>query len=359
MGGRVFVSFASDDYLDLATDPRLARAAGRAALRYGCGGCASRHFSGDVPPHRALENALARREECETALAFESILTANFVLISTLASRGDAVFCDAGNGAGLIDGCYLSGASVFFYRHTDLDRLESLLRNEGSRCRRRLIVTDSLFAMSGEFVPLSDIVLLAERNDALVVVDESHTSGVHGAKGRGITDDLPLGGALRNCVLKTSSLSKAFGSQGGYVCGSHPAIKEVAGNSRFAAASAELAVPAAAAARKALALAEQESDRRRRVLNLAERLRFQLQNNGFPVVASRSQIISLPVIRSQVAKRLSSRLEVMGLLVPAICPPFVPRGTPRLRISLTAGHTDADVDRLVESLNEVRAALVV
>jgi 8-amino-7-oxononanoate synthase len=359
MGGRVLVNFSSDDYLDLATDPRLARAAASAARRYGCGTGASHVCAASLPPHRALERALAAREDCECAMVFESGLVANLALIGSLAGPGDVIFCDAFNSPGLIDCCYMSRASVCTYGHADVERLESLLRRDAPRARRRVIVTDTLFGMDGDVAPLAEILGLAERYNAVVVADETHASGVLGHGGRGLTDHLPHQTLWGLRLFKTSSFNRAFGSQGGFVCGPRSVLRGLIKHSRLVFASSALAVPATAAALTALSLADQEPDRRRRALAVADRLRGLLHSRGFPPSASCAQIVPVVVRSARVVAQLSHRLEAIGMLVPAIRPPLVARGTARLRISLTAGHTDAEVDRLVEALCEVRAALSV
>jgi 8-amino-7-oxononanoate synthase len=358
MGGRVFVNFASDDYLDLATDPRLARAAIRATRRYGNGAGASHLLSGYLPPHQALESALATREEFDSAVVFESSLTASVVLVGSLASEEDGIFLDERSSADLDDGCRLSGASIHRYRHLFLDDLETSLRSRGELYRNRLIVTDTLFASSGDLAPFEKIIGLAEQYDASVVLDESNATGVLGDRGRGLTDLCPQRSAGRRRVYKIGSLSKAFGSQGGFVCGPGNLLSSLLAHPRLGS-SGSLIVPAAASARRALALADAEPDRRQRVLALAERLRWLLQSRGFATSTSPSQIVTVTVGNARATVGVSRRLEVMGFLVPPICPPIVPRGTSRLRISLTAGHTDAEVDRLAESLGAVRSALSV
>jgi 8-amino-7-oxononanoate synthase len=358
MGGHVFVNFASDDYLDLAGDPRLARAAAAAALRYGCGAGAPYQRTGYLPSHRSLERALTVREDSESVVVVESGLVAAVVLLGSMARRGDTIFSDHLNSSNLVDSCRLSGASVVQYRHADLETLESLLRVRGTRSRRRLIVTETLFGAAGDLVPLAEIVALAEQFDALVVVDESHATGVLGARGRGLTDLLPEGTAGYRRVCKVASLNNALGSQGGFISGPRHFLTPVTRHPGLVTAGS-LSVPAAAAARKALALADAEPDRRRRALALADRLRSLLQSRGFPTGTAPTQIVRVTVGNSRDTEQVSQRLQGMGLLVPALRSPFVPRGTARLRVSLTAGHTDTDVDRLVECLGAVRSAFVV
>src|SRR4051794_37368664 len=183
--GRTLLNFSSNDYLNLAADPRLARAAARAARRYGCGAGASPLISGQLPPHRRLERDLARWEGTEAALVFSSGFAANLALVSALAGRGDMIFSDALNHASLIDGCRLSRARVSVYQHNDLGHLESLLRTSPP-ARRRLIVSDSVFSMDGDLAPLAALVDLAARFDTMLLLDEAHATGVLGERGRGV-----------------------------------------------------------------------------------------------------------------------------------------------------------------------------
>ena len=274
-------------------------------------------------------------------------------MVSSLAGRDDAVFSDAWNHASLIDGCRLSRASVHVYRHTDLNHLEDLLRREGAAVRRRLIVSDSVFSMDGDFAPLSGLLDLADRYDALIVLDEAHATGVLGEHGRGLTDLLPPGAYPCDRFIKVGTLSKALGAQGGFMCGSRRLIAWLVNHARPYIFSTALAPPAAAAARCAVELVEKEAQRRKHLLSLAGGLRNRLRELGKPVGGSACQIIPVVVGDAHAAMQLSRRLEASGLLIPAIRPPSVPEGTARLRISLTAGHTSEDAERLVAALLSV------
>ncbi len=357
--GRDFVNFSSNDYLGLAGDPRLARAAARAARRYGCGAGASPLVSGYLPPLRALERDLARWEGAEAALVFSSGYAANLAAVSTLAERVDVIFSDTLNHASLIDGCRLAQARVHIYRHVDPGHLEELLRSESDSARRRLIVTDTLFSMDGDLTPLSELVGLAERYDCLLLVDEAHATGVIGEYGRGVTDLLPPEQKSSKRLIKVGTLSKALGSQGGFLCGPRTLMDWFINRCRPYIFSTALAPPAAAAARKALAIVAAEPERRQRLQALADFLRAELRRLGYPETpgrrSARGHIIPVVVGRASAAKRLSARLQARGLLVPAIRPPSVPEGTSRLRISLSAGHTRDDVSRLVDALHELSA----
>lgn len=348
--GRDFLNFSSNDYLNLAADPRLAAAASRAARRYGCGAGASALVSGYLPPHRALERALARWHGTESALVFSSGFAANLAVVSTLAGPEDSVFSDALNHASLIDGCRLSRARVNIYRHADANHLDDLLRRDGKQARRRLIVSDSVFSMDGDLAPLPELIALAHRHDAQLILDEAHATGVLGEGGCGLSANLVPEDAAR--VIKVGTLSKAIGSQGGFVCGSRTLIDWLVNRARAYIFSTALVTPAAAAARRAVAIVEAEPERRRHLLDLAEFLRGRLRDLGFPESGSRCQIVPVIVGKPQAAVALSRKLEQQGLLVPAIRPPSVPEGTARLRISLSSGHSREDVERLAAALRD-------
>ncbi|MBV9124972.1 MAG: 8-amino-7-oxononanoate synthase [Planctomycetes bacterium] len=353
--GRELLSFASNDYLNLAADPRLAQAAARTARRYGCGAAASPLVCGALPPHRALERALAGWEGTAASLVFSSGFAANLAVLTALAGPPDAIFSDEWNHASLIDGCRLSRARVHVYRHGDVHHLHDLLTREGAQARRRFLVTDTVFSMDGDLAPLTELAELSHLHDALLVVDEAHATGILGEHGRGVTDVPAVEAALDpDRLVKVGTLSKALGAQGGFVCGSRLLIDYLVNHARPYIFSTALAPPTAGAGRRAVAIVQEEPERRRHVLALAEELRGQLQASGFSVHGSRCQILPILVGEAQPAVEWSARLEEHGLLVPAIRPPSVPPATARLRISLTAGHTRADVERLVSALRETR-----
>ena len=204
--------------------------------------------------------------------------------------------------------------------------------------------------MDGDFAPLAGLLELTKRYDCLVLLDEAHATGVLGGHGRGLTDLLPPGAFPSERVVKVGTLSKALGSQGGFVCGSRRLIAWLVNHARPYIFSTALAPPAAAAACRAVAIVQTEPERRSHLFTLAERLRSRLHAAGNPAGASSCQIIPVLVGDAAAATAVSRRLEEQGLLVPAIRPPSVPEGTARLRVSLTAGHTVEDVDRLVEAL---------
>jgi len=364
LNGRTYRNFSSNNYLNLANDPRLARVAARAALRYGTGAGASPLVSGYLPPLRALERALANWEGTEAALVCASGYAANLAVLTSLAGPSDAIFSDESNHASLIDGCRLTRARTHVYRHNDLTHLEHFLRFEAGPARRRLIVSDSVFSMDGDLAPLAELLALAERYDCLLVLDEAHGTGVLGERGRGLTDLLPSATKGLDRLIKVGTLSKALGGQGGFVCGSGQLIDFLVNHARPYIFSTALSPPLAAAARRAIAIVEQEPQRRHRLQELVSQLNAELgRRTDFQSVFRRGRIENpsyvpiVPVIvgDSRVAVALSDRLQEQGLLVPAIRPPSVPEGTARLRISLTAGHTSEDIEILVGALGRLLA----
>jgi len=348
LAGRSLLNFASNDYLNLASDTRLARAAARAARHWGVGAGSSPLVVGNLPPHRALEKALAEFEAAEAALVFSSGFAANVAVLSCLAGPDDALFSDQLNHASLIDGCRLSRAAVHIYRHADARHLEALLARHGSKARRRIIATDAVFSMDGDLAPLADIAGVAARHDALVVVDEAHATGVLGANGRGLSETVAIPPAVG--WIKIGTLSKALGSQGGFVVGPRLLIDWLVNRARPYIFSTGLAVPTAAAARRALRIVEQEPARRATVLARAASLAKLLQAAGLAVPAAKSPIIPLIVGDPSVAVNLSAQLQAEGFLVPAIRPPSVPPGQSRLRISVTAGHSEEEIEELAAAI---------
>lgn len=346
--GRQLVNFGSNDYLGLASDPRLTEAAAEAARCEGWGSGASPLITGYAQGHRRLEQRLAEFEGTEAALLFSSGFAANAGTIAALVGAGDVVLGDRKNHASLWDGCRLSRADVRVYPHGDWRRLDRVLVKSAGY-RRRLIVTDSLFSMDGDVAPLAELAELAERHVAMLLVDEAHATGVFGRHGRGVAEHL---GVEDRVDVRIGTLSKALGSAGGFVAGSRRLIEWLVQRARPYVFSTAPPVAASAAAVAALDIVAREPERRERLLARAEALRDLLRQRGWNVGCSASQII--PVVLGEAARavELSADLRQRGLLVPAIRPPTVPQGEACLRISLTAGHTDQMIAALAEALGE-------
>lgn len=348
--GREQISFASNDYLALAADPRLVAAAARAAQQFGWGSGASPLVAGYCELHHQLERRLAEFEGHQSAILFTSGFAANTGTIAALVGQGDVVFSDRKNHASLLDGCRLSRADVKTYAHGDWQRLEALL-GRSSNYRRRLIVTDSLFSMDGDLAPLNELADLADRHRAMLMIDEAHATGVFGARGRGAAEQL---GVERRIHVRVGTLSKALGSVGGFVVGDRSLIEWLVNRARPYVFSTASPPACAAAALAALEIVQTEPHRRQELLAHAERLRASLTDQGWNVGASASQIVPVMVGDPVQAVQLADALRERGLVVPAIRPPTVPDGEACLRISLTCGHTPAMIDRLLNALSELK-----
>jgi len=349
--GREVVCFCSNDYLSLAADPVLKAAAVAAIERWGVGAGASRLVSGTMTPHRRLERRLAEFKGVEAAVVTSTGWQANHVAIQALAGAGDLVFCDKLNHASILTAAFACGARARTYPHGNVARLEALLRRHRGDGRRCLIVTDSVFSMDGDLAPLSALADLRDRHDCLLMVDEAHATGVLGEGGRGAAELLGVEGRVDVTV---GTLSKALGCLGGFVAGRGELIDTIVNAGRAYIYTTALPPALCAAALAALDVVRAEPARRVKVLGLAERLRERLAVAGFGTSASRSQIVPVHLGEAARAVEVSRRLLEAGFLVPAIRPPTVPKGASRLRISLCAGHQEAEVDRLAGRLAECR-----
>ena len=348
--GREVVNFSSNNYLGLANHPKLAAAAKEAIDRYGCGSGASRLISGNMSLHEALEARLAAFKGTEAALVFNSGFQANIGILSTLAGEGDAIFSDALNHASIIDGCRLSRAKTFVYRHSDLDELESALK-KSETYRRKLIVTESIFSMDGDEAPLVAIVELAERFGAVVMVDEAHATGLFGERGAGVVAKLGLGNRI---LVQMGTLGKALGGFGAYVAGSRVLREILINRCRSFIFTTALPPAVMASALAAIDLVEGEPERREALWNSCRRMTKGLAALGYRIAESASPILPLLVGEADACMRLSERLLDRGVFAQGIRPPTVPQGTSRLRITLMATHTQAHLDRALAAFQEVR-----
>lgn len=346
--GQQLVNAAANDYLGLARDARLARAAARVQRSHGTGAGASPLITGWLPIHRALERDLAMHEGTDKCLLFPSGFAANLAAVSALAGPGDLILSDSANHASLIDGCRLSRAQVVIYPHGMADIVDKEMRQNRASHKRAWIVTDSVFSMDGDSAPLADLARVACRYDAGMIVDEAHATGVMGTGGRGLSFDLAPD-AVPAGLVRVGTLSKALGSQGGFVAADRSTVDWLINQGRSYLFSTALAPGAAAAARMALKISEKEPSRRSRVLALAARLRSFLNSIG-RIVAGTSPIIPVMAGNENLAVGWSDYFRNHGFLVPAIRYPSVPRGLARLRISLSANHRDEDIYRLEEAL---------
>jgi 8-amino-7-oxononanoate synthase len=346
LDGRELVNYGSNDYLGLAADERVVSAARVACEREGWGSGASPLVSGRGPSQAELEGRLAEFEGTEAALIFASGFAANAGIIPALVDEPDAIFADAKNHASLIDGCRLSRAKRYVYPHGDCDALKELLqKNRG--CRRRLIVTDSVFSMDGDLALLVRLAELAEQHDAMFMVDEAHATGVFGEGGRGVVEQF---GLHERVHVRVGTLSKALGSGGGFVCGKKSLIDWLANRARTYVFSTAQPGPVFAAALAALDIVQGEPHRRRQLLATAAELRARLDELGWNTGRSESQVIPLIVGDARRTMELAGQLRDAGFFVPGIRPPSVPEGHSLLRLSLCFHHTAPMVAELVDRL---------
>ena len=348
LDGEVLVNFASNDYLGLASDARLAAAALAAVEHFGWGGGASPLITGHSAVHQQLEQKLARFERTEAALLFPTGYVANMGTITALVGNGDHVFSDSRNHASIIDGCRLSGAAVHVYRHCDTDDLGAQLRQlDGAG--KRLIVTDGLFSMDGDIAPLNELVALAADHKAMLLVDEAHATGTLGETGSGTCEMFHI---ESDSLIRVGTLSKALGTQGGFVTGSRTVIDWLINRCRPYIFSTAAPAATIAAGLAALAIVTSEPERREQLHKNADHLRSKLAELDLNTGASSTHII--PVILGDPAStmKLSMQLRERGFLVPGIRPPSVPEGESLLRISVSAAHTEEMIDNLVGALAE-------
>jgi 8-amino-7-oxononanoate synthase len=352
VGGRRLVNLCSNDYLGLAADPRLRRAAADAALEDGAGAGASRLVAGDLPIHRRLEARLAAWKGAEAALLFNSGYHANAGVPPALVGRDDAIFSDVLNHASIVDGCLLSRAEHVRYRHVDVDELADLLAR--STARRKLVVTDSVFSMDGDAAPLRELASVCDRHGAMLYVDEAHAAGVLGPTGAGLAEAL---GVTERIDVHMGTLGKALGAFGAYVAGSRALSDLLVSRARTFVFTTALPPAACAAALTALDVVVAEPERRARVLALTERAKAGLGRLGFDVARVVAPILPVVLGSEERALAASRALRARGLFVRAIRPPTVPRGTSRLRVALSAAHEEAHVDLLLGALEEILPTL--
>ena len=350
LDGKPVLLLCSNNYLGLADHPRVREAAADAAMRWGVGAGASRLVSGTMRIHKRLEDRLAEFKGAESALLFGSGYLANVGVVSALAGKGEVVFSDELNHASIIDGCRLSQAETFVYRHNDAEHLAWGLQRAGDR--GALIVTDSVFSMDGDVAPLAELAELARRHRVRLAVDEAHGVGCLGPGGRGAVHEA---GLEREVDVVIGTLGKALGAYGAYVTCDEELSQFLVNTARpfiFSTAPPPPAVAGALAALDVLA----ESDRLvTRLAANGETLRDELAREGFDVSGSTTQIIPLVIGDAALAMRICELAIERGVFAQAIRPPTVPEGTSRLRLAVMATHSRDELREAARVLG--RAAL--
>lgn len=345
--GREYLAFCSNDYLGLANHPRIVEAAVDAAQRHGVGQGASHLLSGHSAVHERLEVALAQFVRMPRALLFASGYQANIGAVTALAAPEGAVFSDALNHASLIDGVRLSRAQVVRYPHADVDALSKALA--ASSAKNKLVVTDGVFSMDGDIAPVPALLDLCERYDALLILDDAHGFGIVGPQGRGLAAHFELESPR---IVYVGTLGKAAGVSGAFVAGAAEVVETVLQRARTYIYTTAAPALLAAAVEVSLQLIEQEEWRREHLRQLIDSLKRALEESEVPLAFSDTPIQPLILGANARAVAASATLRERGILVPAIRPPTVPEGTARLRISLSAAHSEQDISRLSAALRE-------
>jgi 8-amino-7-oxononanoate synthase len=349
--GKRVVDFASNDYLGLATDPRIAAAACAALDGRAFGAGAARLITGNSVDHVALEEDLARFKGAEAALLFGSGYLANLGAIPALAGRRDVIYADQLNHASLIDGCRLSRAELRVFPHRDIDVLRRWLEQDRGRFRRRWIVVDAVFSMDGDLFPLDELVRLARTHGALTYVDDAHGTGVLGASGRGSAEHF---GVVGEVDVMMATLGKALGTSGAFIVGSRPLIDLLLHRARAFVFTTGTPPALAAATREALRIVHNEPERRELLLKNARKLSSALAEVGFAITANGAgHIVPILIGPSDQTTRAGDLLLKRGFAVGAVRPPTVTLGTARLRITVSAAHTAVQIEALVSAVAEV------
>lgn len=375
--GNRYLNFSSNDYLGYAAHPKVREAAMEAIKKYGAGGRSSRLISGTLDLHRQLEEKLAKFKGTESCLVFPTGFMANLAVLSALLSEGDAVIMDRLNHASLIDAAKLSRARIFVYDHCSLDSLEKVLHRT-KNYKKRLVVTDSLFSMDGDFAPLAEIVELCNKHKVWLMIDDAHATGIFGKRGMGMAEHF---GVLGKIEIVMGTLSKALGSQGGFVCGSKEMIDYLVNRARPFIYTTALSPASCGAALAALDLIQQEPEKRKKLLLLARDFREQLRKKYLENVSplgrggwnTQSDFVCHPFVKGEsdwvcseggsqiipfltgsieTTLKFSEKLRESGIFVPAIRPPTVPKNQCRLRFSLTSEHSHKDIEWLLSVLEK-------
>lgn len=341
VGSRRMLMFASYGYLGLLGHPRINAAAGAALEQYGTGTHGVRLLAGTLDLHHELEQTIAEFTDTESAVTFSSGYVTNLAVISALIGRRDMVLCDKYDHASIVDGCLLSGASLKRFRHNDMDHLEALLRRSRDH-RTKLVVVDSVFSMDGDIIDLPRTAEICRQYGARLMVDEAHSIGVLGKTGRGIEEHF----GVHDCVdVKMGTLSKTIPSIGGYIAGCQDLINLLKHTARGFIFSAALPPPQAAAAKAAFDVIRDEPERIKQVQDNAQLFITSLKRMGFNTLQSETAIVPILCKQDQTAFHMVRICQEQGIFVLPVVSPAVPEGLARLRATVTAGHTTAQVEQ--------------
>lgn len=348
--GKRVLNFCSNNYLGLANDARLKQAAHDAVEKFGVGPAAVRSIAETLALHNELEKRLADFKGVEATISFQSGFNSNGAVIPALVGKEDVIFSDELNHASIIDGARLSGANIARYTHNDAEALEDAITQSAGTYRRALIVTDGVFSMDGDIAPLPQIVEVAERHDILLMVDDAHGEGVLGRGGRGIVDHFGMHGRVD---VEVGTMSKAFGVVGGYVAGKKEIVEWLRQRGRPFLFSSAVTPADAAACLRAVDILEESTELVEKLWNNARYFKKEMKQMGFDTGASETPITPVMLGDAQLAQNFSRALFDNDVFAMAIKYPTVPQGKARIRVMISAAHSQEDLDKGLEVFGKV------
>jgi glycine C-acetyltransferase len=344
--GKRVLNLCSNNYLGFANDPRLKQAAQDAIEKFGVGPAAVRSIAGTTILHTELEKKLARFKRVEATISFQSGFNSNIATIPALVGKDDLIFSDELNHASIIDGCRLSGAPIIRFEHRNPASLELKIReNSPGANRRALVITDGVFSMDGDIAPLPQVVEVAEKFGAMIMVDDAHGEGVLGEGGRGAVDHFHMHGRVD---VEIGTLSKAFGVVGGFVAGKEIIIEHLRQKGRPFLFSSALTPADVAACSAAVEILESSDDLVKRLWSNARYFKERMRKAGFDAGKSETPITPIMLGEAKTAQAFSRRLFDEGVFAMAIGFPTVPMGKARIRVMISATHSELDLDYGVE-----------
>ncbi|MEX0998899.1 MAG: 8-amino-7-oxononanoate synthase [Thermodesulfobacteriota bacterium] len=346
ISGKSYVLLGSNSYLGLSVDPKVVESARLALEKYGTGSGGSRLVSGSFDLHRMLEERIARFKNTEAAILFSSGYLANIGTISALVGSDDIIYSDELNHASIIDGARLSRSTVRIYKHLDLNHLQELIESDKNTKCRKLIVTDTVFSMDGDLVPLPELVEISEKYGCILMIDEAHATGVLGKRGSGATEHF---GVEDRVPVVMGTLSKAVGSLGGYIAGSKELIDFIRNRVRSYIFDTSLPPASLAASITAIDIIENEPQRREHLWNMVNKFKTGIEDSGLRVLPSHSAIIPVLIGDAEPALNFAKMLRENGVFTPAVRPPSVPHGMCRIRVTIMAMHTEDHVDTALKA----------
>jgi len=347
--GKKLLNFCSNNYLGLANNPEMKKAAIEAINKYGIGPGAVRSIAGTTVLHRQLEEKLANFKKAEAVITFQTGFVANLAVIPALVGENDLIFSDELNHASIIDGCRLSKAQVIRFAHADAKDLEEKLK-EAPKDVKKLVITDGVFSMDGDIAPLDKIYEVTSKYDAMLMVDDAHGEGVLGNSGRGIVDHFGLHGKVD---VEVGTMSKAFGVMGGLAAGKKEVIEWLSQRGRPFLFSSAMTIPDVAACIAAVGLLEKSENLVKKLWENADYLRAGLKKLGFDTGISISPIIPIMLGENKLAQDMSRELFAEGLFAKAIVYPTVPQGKARIRVMNSAGHSREQLDQALKIFEKV------